>query len=420
MNNLNPVWIREQFPSLEQRVDTTQAVYFDGPGGTQVPKRVMEAVNQYYLKMNSNIEGAFLTSRKSDQMLINARNAMADFLNARSAKEISFGLNMTTHTFNISRAIGKSLKPGDEIIVTVLDHEANVSPWNALIEYGIKVNCIDIRTEDCTLDLEDLESKLNERTKVVALGYASNAVGTINPVREIIRKAHQVGALVFVDAVHYAPHGPIDVQDLDCDFLACSTYKFFGPHLGVLYGKQEILDQLPAYKVRPAYDRFEIGTQNHEGIVGAMAAIEYLADVGDHYGKSFLNQYQDLEGRRLKLKTGLSVIEYYEKELMERLLAGLEEVPEVKIWGITDRSLLHQRTPTLGFTVTGFSPRKVAESLGCKGFFLWDGDFYAQALIERLGLLSLGGLVRLGLVHYNTSQEIDRFLFEIKRLVRST
>ena len=206
MNNLNPVWIREQFPSLEQRVDTTQAVYFDGPGGTQVPKRVMESVNQYYLKMNSNIEGAFLTSQKSDQMLTNARNAMADFLNARSAKEISFGLNMTTHTFNISRAIGKSLKPGDEIIVTVLDHEANVSPWNALIENGIKVNCIDIRTEDCTLDLEDLESKLNERTKVVALGYATNAVGTINPVREIIRKAHQVGALVFVDAVHYAPH----------------------------------------------------------------------------------------------------------------------------------------------------------------------------------------------------------------------
>ena len=419
MNSFDPIWIREQFPSLAQSIDTGQVVYFDGPGGTQVPKRVMEAVNQYYLKMNSNIEGAFFTSQKSDQMLAAARDAMAEFLNARSAGEISFGLNMTTHTFNISRAIGKSLNPGDEVIVTVLDHEANVSPWNALVEYGVKVNCVDIRTEDCTLDLKDLESKLNERTKVVALGYASNAVGTINPVREIIRKAHRVGALVFVDAVHYAPHGPIDVQDLDCDFLTCSTYKFFGPHLGVLYGKQEILDQLPAYKVRPAYDRFEIGTQNHEGIVGAMAAIEYLAEVGHHYGESFLNQYQELEGRRLQLKTGLSAIESYERGLMGRLLVGLQEIPEIKIWGITDKRLMHQRTPTLGFTVTGFSPRKIAESLGCKGFFLWDGDFYAQALIERLGLLPSGGLVRLGLVHYNTSQEVDRFLFEIKMLVHS-
>ena len=417
---LDPVSIRRQFPSLARTPGTNPAVYFDGPGGTQVPQRVIDAVARYYLAMNSNTEGTFVTSQSSDQMLANAHLAMADFLNARLPSEVAFGLNMTTHAYNVSRAVGRTLKPGDELVVTLLDHEANVSPWQALEERGVKVHCIDVRPEDCTLDMEDLESKLNKRTKVVAIGYASNAVGTINPLAEVIDRAHQVGALVFVDAVHYAPHGPIDVQALDCDLLACSVYKFFGPHVGVLYGKQEVFEQLPAYKIRPAKDRFEIGTQNHEGIAGTLAAIEYLAELGRQQGGAYRDRFPELQGRRLHLKTCLSLIESYERCLFQRLLEGLEQIKGLKIWGITDKFQLHRRTPTAAFTVEGFSPREITAELGRIGFFLWEGDFYAQALIERLGLFESGGVVRLGLVHYNTAEEADRFLSALDALVRGT
>jgi len=414
----DPLVIRKQFPSLSLTVGKFPAVYFDGPGGTQVPQQVIDAVTHYYLEMNCNTEGAFLTSQKNDQMLANAHAAMADFFNARSPGEIAFSLNMTTHAFNVSRAIGKMLKPGDELVVTVLDHESNVSPWQVLEEYGVKVQTIDIRTEDCTLDLRDLDSKLTKRTKVVAIGYASNAVGTINPLKEVIARAHELGALVFVDAVHYAPHGPIDVQALDCDFLACSAYKFFGPHVGVLYGKQEVLDQLPVYKVRPAHDRFETGTQNHEGIAGALASLEYLAELGRQYGGNYFDRYPGMKGRRLHLKASLSLIEAYEQQVFGRLIQGLQQIPGVKIWGITDKNQLNRRTPTAAFTIQGFSPREVTEPLGKQGFFLWEGDFYAQALIERLGLFESGGVVRLGLLHYNTDEEVDRFLSALEVLVR--
>ena len=415
---LDLVAIRKQFPSLERTLERRPVVYFDGPGGTQIPRQVMDAVAHYYMAMNCNIEGTFVTSEDTDRMLVEADQAMADFLNARSPDEIAFGLNMTTHAYNVSRAIGRTLQPGDEVVVTVLDHEANVSPWQALEERGAKVHCVDIHPEDCTLDMEDLESKLNSRTKVVAIGYASNAVGTVNPVREVIDKAHQVGALVFVDAVHYAPHGPIDVQALDCDLMACAVYKFFGPHVGVLYGKQEVLEQLPAYKIRPAKPRFEIGTQNHEGIAGSLAAVDYLAELGRQQGGAYRDRYPQLEGRRLHLKTCLSAIECYERSVFQRLLDGLEQIRGLKIWGITDRGRLHCRTPTAAFTVQGFSPREITAEMGKKGFFLWEGDFYAQALIERLGLYDFGGVVRLGLVHYNTAEEVDRCLSALEALVR--
>jgi cysteine desulfurase family protein (TIGR01976 family) len=414
---LNPYELRKQFPALSLTQNGQPFVFFDGPGGTHVPQRVIDAVTRYYVEMNSNRDGAFLTSQHSDAMLDEAHTAMADFLNARSPAEIAFSQNMTTHTFNLSRALGATLKAGDEIVVTVLDHEANSSPWKTLEERGVRVQWVDIHPEDCTLDMADLEAKLNERTRVIAIGYASNAVGTVNDVKAIVGMAHAVGALTYVDAVHYAPHGPMDVQDLDCDFLVCSVYKFFGPHLGVLYGKQSALERLPAYKVRPAgHSRFETGTQNHEGIAGALAAIDYLAEVGRTYGAGYAPQYPGFAGRRLELKTAMTAIQAYERGLFERLMDGLKRVPGVRIWGIIGPAQFDRRTPTAAFTLDGVSPRQIAEYLGRRGICVWDGHFYAQALIERLGLDEAGGVVRVGLAHYNTVEEVDRLLVELHAL----
>lgn len=411
MTAFNPTELRQQFPALALTQNGQPLVFFDGPGGTHVPQRVIDAVTRYYIEANSNRDGAFLTSQRSDAMLDEAHAAMADFLNARSPDEIAFSQNMTTHTYNLSRALGATLKAGDEAVVTVLDHEANSSPWRALEERGIRINWVDIHPEDCTLDMADLEAKLNERTRVVAIGYASNAVGTLNDVKAIVGMAHAVGATTYVDAVHYAPHGPIDVLDLDCDFLVCSVYKFFGPHLGVLYGKQSVLDQLPAYRVRPAsHSRFETGTQNHEGIAGALAAIEYLAEVGRTYGAGYARQYPGFAGRRLELKTAMSAIQVYERGLFERLIEGLKRIPGLRIWGIADPARFDRRTPTAAFTLAGFSPLQIAQYLGQRGICVWDGHFYAQALIERLGLNESGGMVRVGLAHYNTAKEVDRLL----------
>lgn len=278
-------WVRSQFPALAQTVNGRRAVFLDGPGGTQVPQRVIDAISNYLRQDNANTGGAYATSRRTDAMIASARAAMADFLHC-AADEIVFGPNMTSLTFAISRSIGRSLRPGDEILVTRLDHDANVSPWLALEEKGAAIRWAEINEEDCTLDLADLAGKINKRTRLVAVGYASNAVGTINPVKKIIGLAHAAGALAYVDAVHYGPHGLIDVADLDCDFLACSTYKFFGPHMGVLFGKREHLTRLRPYKVRPLVDtlpfRWEWGTLNHECIAGIAACVDYIADLGRH------------------------------------------------------------------------------------------------------------------------------------------
>ncbi|HET8852924.1 MAG TPA: cysteine desulfurase-like protein, partial [Ktedonobacteraceae bacterium] len=344
---------RRYFPALAQDINGKQAIYFDNPGGTQVAQQVIDAMVSYLREANANTNGAFVTSQRTDQVIAAARNAMADFLHAARPSEIVFGPNMTTLTFAFSRAIGKTLQPGDEIVVTILDHDANVAPWLALQERGVVIRTVDVHAEDVTLDMEDMRAKIGDRTKLVALGYASNAVGTINDVAPVIDWAHQVGALVWIDAVQYAPHGPIDVQTLDADFLVCSSYKFFGPHLGILYGKSEHLQRFPAYKVRPASDvapeRWETGTQNHEGLAGLVGAVDYLALLGReqsiHYSDTFnvdaAGRSYSLRQRELKL--AMQAIMDYERELAAQLLAGLREIKGLRVYGITNPQDLTRR-----------------------------------------------------------------------------
>jgi len=411
--------VRSQFPSLAQAVNGHPAVFLDGPGGTQVPQRVIDAISNYLRRDNANTCGAYATSGHTDTMLADARSAMADFLHC-AADEIVFGPNMTTLTFAMSRAIGRDLGSGDEILVTRLDHDANVSPWLALEETGVTIRWAEIHEEDCTLDLADLASKINQKTKLVAVGYASNAVGTINPVKEIVRLAHAAGALAYVDAVHYGPHGVIDVAALDCDFLVCSTYKFFGPHMGVLFGKREHLQRLRPYKVRPLTDavpnRWEWGTLNHECIAGITACVEYLADLGRRH-------YPQAANRRAAIVAAFETIRRYERGLMERLIAGISEIPQLKIYGITDRSCFDWRCPTLAVRVVNQNknqtPLALATKLGDRGFFTWDGNYYALNLTEQLDVEKSGGFLRIGLVHYNTAEEVDRLLVTLCQIVAS-
>ncbi len=412
--------LRAEFPSLERRgTDGRPVVFLDGPGGTQVPQRVIDAVSDYYTHTNANAGGAFVTSERSDAMTEEAHAAVADFLGAASPEEIKFGYNMSTLTLHIGRSIGATLRPGDEIVVTTLDHEANVSTWEAMAQdRGVTVRKVDIREDDVTLDLEDLESKLSSRTKLVAVGLASNAVGTINPVADIIERAHEVGALTYIDAVAYAPHGPIDVRALDTDFLVCSAYKWFGPHLGALYGKAEAFDRLPAFKVRPAHDRFETGTASFESIAGTLAATDYLRDVGRSYGDvAGAPGAVDASERRRELVAGMTAIVDYERALAARLIAGLGAIRGVTIHGITDPARGAERVPTVSVSLDGVAPRTAAEDLGRDGIFVWDGDFYATGLIERLGKAETGGVLRLGLVHYNTVAEVDRTLEALERML---
>jgi cysteine desulfurase family protein (TIGR01976 family) len=415
--------LRAEFPALRRRgPDGRPAVFLDGPGGTQVPQRVIDAVTDYYTNRNANAGGAFVTSELNDAMTDEAHAAVADFLGAASPEEIKFGYNMSTLTLHIGRSIGATLTPGDEIVVTTLDHEANVSTWEAMAaDRGVTVRKVDIREDDVTLDLEDLESKLNGNTKLVAVGLASNAVGTINPVKDIIERAHEVGALTYIDAVAYAPHGPIDVQALDTDFLVCSAYKWFGPHLGALYGKAEAFDRLPAFKVRPAHDRFETGTAAFESIAGTLAATDYLRDVGRNYGDvAGAPGATDASERRRELVAGMTAIVAYERGLIARLIAGLQAIKGITIHGITDPARGPERVPTVSVSLDGVAPRTAAEALGRQGIFVWDGDFYATGLIERLGKAETGGVLRLGLVHYNTADEVDRTLQALEAMVGAT
>jgi cysteine desulfurase family protein (TIGR01976 family) len=404
--------LRREFPALEASAGREQPIFLDGPGGTQVPGRVIDAMVRYLTVSNANHGGTFQTSRESDRIIQDARESAADLINAPSPDEIVFGANMTTLTLHLSRAIGRTLRPGDEVIVTRLDHDANVTPWVlAARDAGATARCVDVRPSDCTLDLDDLRRQLGPRTRLVACACASNAVGTINDVRALGRRAHEAGAWLFLDAVHYAPHGPIDVQEWGCDFLACSAYKFFGPHVGILWGERKLLDQLPAYKLRPVpdtpSDRWQTGTQNHEGLAGLAAAVNYLAEVGIRH-PSFKTDFPGFEGRRLLVHAGMAAIAAYEKTLSARLLGGLARRPGIKVWGIIDSQ--GQRVPTISITMTGLSPRQIAERLGARGIFVWHGNMYALGLSERLGLENQGGFLRIGLVHYNTEAEIDRLL----------
>jgi cysteine desulfurase family protein (TIGR01976 family) len=403
-------WVREQFPSLSLQYNHHGSAFLDGPAGTQVPKQVMDAVQYYFLGANANTYGAFLTSRRTNEMIASARAAMADFFNCDS-NEVVFGQNMTTITFALARAIGQELKPGDEIVVTTLDHDANVAPWRALEEKGVVIRQVDIREADCTLDLDDLRKKITAKTKLVAVGYASNMVGTINPVAEITKLAHAAGALMFVDAVHYAPHGLIDVKALDCDFLVCSPYKFFGPHMGTLYGKREHLERFKPYKVRPATDTspecWETGTQVQELIAGIGAAVDYIAELGRHCDAT-------AKTRRESLRAAYRATHAYETGLFKRLLTGLQEIPGMRIFGITDPKRFEERCSTLSFRLGDHHPTKIATFLGDRGIFTWDGNFYALNLAERLGVEQKGGVLRVGLVHYNTMEEVERLLAALR------
>jgi cysteine desulfurase family protein (TIGR01976 family) len=406
-------WVREQFPSLKLQVKGQAAAFLDGPAGTQLPMQVMVAIQNYLLSANANTYGAFLTSRRTNEMILAARAAMADFFNCDS-NEVVFGQNMTTITFALARAIGRELKPGDEIVVTTLDHDANVAPWRALEEKGVVIRQVDIREEDCTLDLDDLKQKITEKTKIVAVGYASNMVGTINPVAEITKLAHAAGALMFIDAVHFAPHGLIDVKALDCDFLVCSPYKFFGPHMGTLYGKREYLERFKPYKVRPATDTspecWETGTQVQELIAGITAAVDYVAELGRRCDSTSKN-------RREALQAAYRATRQYETRLLTRLIAGLQEIPGIRIFGITDQHRFDQRCSTLSLRLGHHNPTKLAAFLGERGIFSWDGNFYAMNLSERLGVEPHGGVLRIGLVHYNTAEEVDRLLAVLHEFV---
>lgn len=407
---LDTAWVRAQFPSLQHMVNGHAAAFLDGPAGTQVPRQVMDAIQGYFLHYNANTGGVFETSRRADAMIAATRAAMADLLNCR-LEEVSFGPSMTTITFAFARALGRELKAGDEIVVTTLDHDANVAPWRELEERGVVVRQADIRESDCTLDLDDLKRKITPQTKLVAVGYASNAVGTINPVAEIVKLAHAAGALAFIDAVHYAPHGAIDVRALDCDFLVCSPYKFFGPHSGVLYGKTEHMTRLKPYKVRPASDqipdRWETGTQVHECLAGIGAAVEYLAELGRRVQPRAAT-------RREALLAAYGAIRRHEAALAKKLIAGLVAIPGLRFYGITDPARFAERVGTVSVRLEGRTPTEAAKFLADRGIFTWDGNYYALNLTERLGVEASGGMLRVGLVHYNTAEEVERLLAALR------
>lgn len=406
MISLDLEWIRAQFPALSQTEQGHSVVFLDGPGGTQIPGAVIDAMANYLTTSNANSHGHFRTSRRTDAIVAEARGAIADLLGC-AKDEVVFGANMTTLTFAFSRAIGRALQPGDEVVVTAMDHDANVSAWMALQERGIQVRTTDIQVADCTLDLAHFQSLLNEHTKVVAVCYASNAVGTINDIAKISRLAHRVGAWVYVDAVHYAPHGPIDVRALDCDFLICSAYKFFGPHLGIFYGKRELLDQLSPYKVRPTADdspeRWETGTLNFEALAGTIATIHYLAKLGRHFQPEVTSQ-------RAAILAAMAEIKHHEQTLVKYLISNLLQVPGIRIYGITDPAHFDRRTPTVAIRLPGHSPGEIAQALGDRGIYTWHGNFHALNLSERLQVESLGGFLRIGLVHYNRIEEVQYLL----------
>lgn len=399
--------VRRQFPALSEQFDGRPAVFFDNPGGTQAHGSVIEAMVDYLTRRNSNTHGQFETSRRTDAVIEGAHGAVADLLGCE-ADEIVFGNNMTSLAFHVSRSLAGELGPGDEVLVTRLDHDANVMPWAlAAEERGARVRWADVDVESGTLDMEDVRRQITAETKLVAVGYASNATGTVNDVGTIMGWAGEAGALTFVDAVQYAPHGLIDVKALGCDFLACSSYKFFGPHSGQLYGKREQLERLEAYRVRPAGDRppdkWETGTQNHEGMAGVTAAIDYLAGLGVEYGGA-----GPAESRRRKLEAAWQVIGAYERMLTERLIEGLLSVPGIRIYGLTERADMGRRVATVALRKRGTTPAQLARALAEENIFAWDGNFYALSVSERMGVEGSGGWLRLGLAHYNTVDEIER------------
>ena len=411
--------IRAEFPSLAREYNGKPLVYFDAPGGTQVTRRCIERIVDYFQRCNANTHGEFITAHESDAIIEDAHEAGADFLNAKSGDEIVFGQNMTSLAFALSRSIGQTLREGDEIILTKLDHDANYSPWHLMAqERGVKINVVDINEADCTLQLDDFEKYLSKRTRLVCVGLVSNAVGTLNPVKQIIGMAHAAGAWTFIDAVAGAPHVPIDVQDLDTDFLACSPYKFWGAHQGMLYGKYALLDKLPAYKVRPADNvpphKFQTGTQSFENQNGLIGVMEYLEWVGEVSGVR--DQVSGLRSVRAnRIHAAMQASQAYEQELGRYLIENILKIPGVQFFGIRELDRLNQRVPTIAIRYKNEDPADTAKRLGEQGICVWNGNYYAVNLTERLGVEDRGGMVRIGLSHYSTVEEVDRLLAALER-----
>ena len=409
MAPLDPAALRPRFPALSRTdEDGRPVVYADAPGGSQVPQTVIDAIAGHLRSGISNTHGAFAASEETDALIADARRAAADVTGADPG-EIVFGPNSTTLLLHLSRSFGRTLRPGDEVVVTKLDHDANVRPWVLAAEdAGATVRWVDIRDDDVTLDLDSFDAALTDRTRLVAFTLASNAVGTIPPAADLIGRVHAAGALAAVDGVHLAQHRALDLHGLDADILACSPYKFFGPHLGVLSVRRELLETWTPYKLRPAPDeapeRWETGTQNHEGLAGMIAAVDYLADIGRTYGDPSTGD------RRDAVVAGFGAIGTHERELAARFLRGVAGIPEVRLWGVADGDRIHERTPTFAIRVDDQDPLKTATELARRGIYVWDGHYYAITVMERLGLLDTGGAVRIGFCHYHSAEDVDRVL----------
>ena len=406
--------VRAQFPALALTDNGKRRIYFDNPAGTQVPQSVIDAMSRCLLEANANVGGKFETSNRADAVVAGARAAMADLLNASSPAEIVFGQNMTTLTFHVSRSLGKLFTAGDEIIVTRMDHDANVWPWVMLArDLGLEIRYLPFDTQTYEFDLDELDALLSERTRLVCFGGASNLTGTINDVQSICAKARAAGALTYVDGVQSVPHIPTDVQALGCDFLVCSAYKFFGPHQGILWGRRALLERLEPYKLRPAPGRvpecFETGTQSHEGFAGITAAVDYLAWIGETMAGATV-------GRPAALRAAMSLVFEYEKTLGAHLLEGLARIDGITVRGITAHDALDRRVPTVSFTHERLTPGRIAQALIDENIFVWSGHNYAVELAGALGLLDSGGVLRVGPMHYNSIEEIEALLEVLRQL----
>lgn len=407
--------IRAEFPALSVSDHGQRRIYFDNPAGTQVPQIVVDRISECLIEANANLGGYFETSQRAGAVVDGAHLAMADMLNAASANEIIFGQNMTTLTLHLSRSIGRQLKPGDEIILSRMDHDANVAPWLLLAEdLGLVVKWMPFNTETFEFELAEFDKLLSARTRLVCVGGASNLTGTINDIRTISRKAREAGAWSYIDAVQLAPHVAIDVQDIGCDFLVCSAYKFFGPHQGILWGRRELLESLQPYKVRPAPSAipgcFETGTQSHEGMAGTAAAVDYFAWIGESIGKEFMPRNSRYTGRGRSVHAALDYLFAYERGLASHLIRGLRQLANVRVLGISDESALDRRVPTVAFVADGTAPAAIAEALAQRGIFVWSGHNYAVEAARSLAIFDTGGAVRIGPVHYNSVNEIDALL----------
>jgi cysteine desulfurase family protein (TIGR01976 family) len=416
--------LRDQFPALNKIVDGKKRIFLDGAGGTQVPKIVIDTMIDYMVISNANYGGYFRTSVETDEMLVGIREDVADFINAPSWEGVVLGPNMTALTYTLMWALSRRIKKRDEVVVTRLDHGANIDSWKALEDFGAVIKYIEIDKDDCTLDYEMASGLINKKTKLVAVGLASNAVGTVNDIKRLTKMAHDAGALMFVDAVHCAPHFPIDVAALGCDFLAYSAYKCFGPHVGFLWGRKELLEELKPYRPWPSHDevpfKYNIGTPNMEGFAGARASVGYIEGIGRKYGDKFRSQFAGLSGRRQTLKAAMAAIAEYELGLSEKLNEGLGQIRKLKVYGITDPKRLTRRCPTYSFVLEGKTSEEICRRMSEQGIYVWNGEDGCGALdlVEWLDIVKKGGLLRVSIEHYNTEDEINRFLDVLRSIAK--